>query len=260
MSDSAQVAPVVNSTETNTSAPANQLPATAVKKNTKTKQAKRLSVKPKVAAKKSAAKQPVKKEKNPKAAAAASASVPTHPKFLDMTREALKALNERNGSSRQAILKYIINFYNLDSKLANSRLKLALKTGVKNGNLKQLSGVGASGSFKVATTSDATSKRKSVTKSAPVQEKKSLPAPKKAAKKSAKSSKAKPVDKKKDESKPKRNVQRVVKPSLTKAPAPEPVAKEEKPKKKKSLQNQLPKPNYHHQRQKHVKRHQLENK
>ena len=51
-------------------------------------------------------------------------------------------LKERGGSSRQAILKYILSNYNVGKNptAVNSRLKLALKSGVKNGTLKQSKG------------------------------------------------------------------------------------------------------------------------
>merc|ERR1712002_1106114 len=68
-----------------------------------------------------------------------------------MVAAAIKALKERSGSSRQAILKYIIANNKVgDEKKAASRLKLALKTGVAGGALKQVKGAGASGSFKLA--------------------------------------------------------------------------------------------------------------
>ncbi len=58
---------------------------------------------------------------------------------------------ERGGSSRQAILKYIMKHYNVgkDEKTVNNHLKLALRAGVKNKSLKQRKGTGASGSFSV---------------------------------------------------------------------------------------------------------------
>jgi hypothetical protein len=94
-----------------------------------------------------AAKSPKKKaakDKKPKKAA-------DHPKYSAMIKDALNSLKERGGSSRQALLKYIMKHYNLgsDEKIVNVRLKLALKAGVKNGSLKQSKGSGASGSFKV---------------------------------------------------------------------------------------------------------------
>jgi histone H1/5 len=54
-----------------------------------------------------------------------------------MIVDALRKLNEKSGSSRQAIVKYIIANHKLDAKLVNQHVKLALKNGVKNGALKQ---------------------------------------------------------------------------------------------------------------------------
>jgi len=66
-----------------------------------------------------------------------------------MIKAALKALNERSGSSRAAILKYVLAHYTLDPIQANQHLKVALKNGVKSKQLKQTKGNGASGSFKL---------------------------------------------------------------------------------------------------------------
>merc|ERR1719402_959034 len=79
------------------------------------------------------------------------AAKPTHPAYAVMVAAAVKALKERTGSSRQAILKYILANYKVgDEKKAGLRLKLALKKGVASGALKQVKGAGASGSFKLA--------------------------------------------------------------------------------------------------------------
>ncbi|CAG8648845.1 3705_t:CDS:2 [Funneliformis mosseae] len=51
-------------------------------------------------------------------------------------QEAIVALNERKGSSRQAIKNYILTTYKLpDNNLTNKRLRLAVKKGVNNGLL-----------------------------------------------------------------------------------------------------------------------------
>ncbi|EFX60309.1 hypothetical protein DAPPUDRAFT_19918, partial [Daphnia pulex] len=72
-----------------------------------------------------------------------------HPTFFEMIADALKKLNERSGSSRQAILKFIVANYPVEAKSANQHIKIALKNGVKSGALKQSKGTGASGSFKL---------------------------------------------------------------------------------------------------------------
>jgi hypothetical protein len=75
-----------------------------------------------------------------------------HPKYQEMIANAISHLKERGGSSRQAILKYIMNKYNVGKEvnMVNARVKVALKAGVKIGNLKQSKGTGASGSFRLA--------------------------------------------------------------------------------------------------------------
>ena len=73
-----------------------------------------------------------------------------HPKYSEMVQQAISSLKERNGSSRQAVLKYITsNFKVGDGAGVNSHLKLALKRGVASGVLIQSKGTGASGSFKL---------------------------------------------------------------------------------------------------------------
>ena len=89
-----------------------------------------------------------------KAAAAkpkvAKSTASKHPKFTEMISAAITKLAERSGSSKQAILKFIMANYQLDSKIANQHLKLALRSGVKSGAFKQTTGIGASGSFKLS--------------------------------------------------------------------------------------------------------------
>jgi hypothetical protein len=74
----------------------------------------------------------------------------SHPKYSDMIKSALKALNDRSGSSRAV--------------QANQHLKLALKNGVKAKSFKQTKGSGASGSFKLATNGDGKPAKKKSTK------------------------------------------------------------------------------------------------
>ena len=74
-----------------------------------------------------------------------------HPKYNEMVVSAIKALKERTGSSRAAILKYINANYKVgtEDKKINSHLKVCLRNGVSTGLLKQVKGTGASGSFKI---------------------------------------------------------------------------------------------------------------
>ena len=79
----------------------------------------------------------------PKAKKAGKPKKPAaHPKYSEMIAKAVAELKERGGSSRQAILKYIMKNFNVgkEEKAVNSRLKLALKAGVKKGGLKQCKG------------------------------------------------------------------------------------------------------------------------
>lgn len=71
-----------------------------------------------------------------------------HPKYEEMIRAAIAALADRKGSSRQAIIKYIIEHYTVDNPAVH--VKMALKRGVGAGRFVQVKGTGASGSFKVA--------------------------------------------------------------------------------------------------------------
>merc|ERR1719244_990415 len=73
-----------------------------------------------------------KKEKNPAKAKAA----PTHPKYSVMITAAVKALKDRTGSSRQAILKYIVANYKVDEKKAATQVRLSLKRLAASGALK----------------------------------------------------------------------------------------------------------------------------
>ena len=137
----------------------------------------------------------VKKVKKPAAKKAAD-----HPKYIDMVKAAIGTLKERNGSSRQAILKYINANYTVSEK-APTNTKNALKKGVAAGSLKQVKGTGASGSFKLAEKEKAAKKpaaKKAATKK-PAAKKAATakkPVAKKAAKKTPKKSAKKPAAKK----------------------------------------------------------------
>lgn len=92
-------------------------------------------------------------------------SATNHPKYVEMTVAAINALKERNGSSRQAILKYIMSHYSVgkDPKVVNTHLKMALKRGVASGVLKHAKGQGASGSFRVTGEKKPVVKRAAIT-------------------------------------------------------------------------------------------------
>ncbi|ESN99480.1 hypothetical protein HELRODRAFT_144967, partial [Helobdella robusta] len=90
------------------------------------------------------------------AAAASTKKVVEHPSYNEMVRQALVALKERGGSSRQAILKYLMANFKVgsDEHSVNTHLKVALRNGVKSETLKQSKGSGASGSFRLGAAKD----------------------------------------------------------------------------------------------------------
>merc|ERR1711963_355298 len=154
----------------------------------------------------------------------------SHPPFKAMTKAALVALKESKGSSRQAILKYIMANYKLqssDPKKVNSYLKAALLRGLKDGSLKNAKGKGVSGSFKLA------EKPKAPKKAAKKTTKKAADKPKKA-KSPKKKSAAKPK-KAATAAKPKKSPAKKAaakKPKAAKSPAKKAVAKKPKAAKK----------------------------
>ncbi|VDM40810.1 unnamed protein product [Toxocara canis] len=80
-----------------------------------------------------------------------SKATPSHPTYSVMIKAALVALKEHKGSSRAAILKYILQHYKVGDNInkVNAHLRQALKKGATSGFLKQTKGVGASGSFRL---------------------------------------------------------------------------------------------------------------
>merc|ERR1711963_434393 len=98
----------------------------------------------KMTAEAAAATPKAKKVTKPKKAA-------SHPPYKNMVKAAIVALKEKKGSSRQAIIKYILANYKIDDAAkVNTRVKIALKNGLKAGTLKSAKGTGATGSFRVA--------------------------------------------------------------------------------------------------------------
>ena len=65
-----------------------------------------------------------------------------HPKYEEMISVAIKALADRTGSSRQAIIKYIRANYKVGES-AEKHVKLALKRGVNGGKFLQVKGTGS---------------------------------------------------------------------------------------------------------------------
>ncbi len=145
-----------------------------------------------------------------------------HPKYSEMIEAAISALKERKGSSRQAILKYVIANYKVGDS-ASTHLKLALKRGVGGGALKQVKGAGASGSFKVAEKAKPKKKavkaKKAAKKPAAKKATKKKPAAKKPAAKKAKKPAAKKAAPKKAAPKKKPAKKAAKKPAAKKAAA-----------------------------------------
>lgn len=193
--------------------------------------------------------------------------VATHPKYIDMIKEAVKELKERNGSSRQAITKFIDTKYKV-GETGDHRIKLELVKGVKNGALKQVSGTGASGSFRLgADKKQETAKASSAVTAAPKSEKLPKKPKAKAEKTKAAATKTasaapmaktpKPIAKKSktETEKPSTKADKVAKPKSAAAPKPkaakvaksspkavEKTAKAAKPKTSKPKKDAAPKP------------------
>jgi hypothetical protein len=74
------------------------------------------------------------KPKNAKAKA--PGCTPKKPSYFKMLTAAIQHMNELNGSSRQAILKYICKTYSLDTKKVSPRLNLTIKKAMEDGDLK----------------------------------------------------------------------------------------------------------------------------
>merc|ERR1719319_1586319 len=117
----------------------------------------RPGIKPLFFSQKMAAKLPLKKIPSTAAKATSMATKETkpkapaaHPTYLAMITAAIPALKERTGSSRQAILKYIVANYKVDAAKAVVATRLALKAGVAKGVIKNAKETGkGAGKFKV---------------------------------------------------------------------------------------------------------------
>lgn len=75
----------------------------------------------------------------------------THPATSEMVTAAIRELKDRKGSSLQAIKKYIVSTYKVDSEKVTPFIKRYLKAAVSSGSVVQTKGKGASGSFKLST-------------------------------------------------------------------------------------------------------------
>merc|ERR1711977_141787 len=122
-----------------------------------------------------------------------------HPPFKAMILTAIKALKERGGSSRRAILKYVVANNKVDAAKAAGPLKLALRKALAAGTIVKAKAAGkGAGKFKAGKV-EKPKKVKKVKKpkkaKKPAAKKAKKPA-KKAAKKPAKKAAKKPAAKK----------------------------------------------------------------
>merc|ERR1711936_804634 len=137
---------------------------------------------------------PVKKAAKPKAAKPKAPAA--HPTYKDMAIGAITGLKDRSGSSRQAILKYVMANYKVgtDASKVSRQLQLALKKAVAGGALKAAAPAGrkGAGSYRLGEKPKAEKKKKPAKKPAA----KKAPAKKKSPKKAAPKKAAKPAAKK----------------------------------------------------------------
>jgi len=110
----------------------------------------------------------------------------SHPTFQQMIKKAISELKERNGSSRQAIAKYILANYKMDQGARfNHQLRNALNKSVTGGHLKQSKGTGAAGSFRIGESKMAKKTKKVAVKKAATGKPKKTGVKKSATKKTA---------------------------------------------------------------------------
>lgn len=177
-----------------------------------------------------------------KATKAKKKSVPSGPSTLDQVLGAIAALKEPKGSSASAVKKYLKS-KGVDTEKKNTFINKALNKGVSSGQLKQVKGTGATGTFKLdnakakATEKAKVQKEKAKVKKAAAAEKakakKAAKAEKKATKKKAtKKPAAKKPAAKKAAKKPAAKKPAAKKPAAKKPAAKKPAAKKAAPTKK----------------------------
>merc|ERR1712168_1087362 len=93
-----------------------------------------------------------------------------HPTYKDMAVAAITGLKDRSGSSRQAILKYVMANYKVDTDASkvSRQLQLALKKAVAGGALKAAAPAGrkGAGSYRLGEKPKAEKKKKPAKKPA----------------------------------------------------------------------------------------------
>merc|ERR1712031_113280 len=124
----------------------------------------------------------------PKAKKAAKAKAPAaHPPYATMIVAAIRGLGDKKGSSRQAILKYIVANYKVDAAKAAVRVRLALKKMIAAKKVVAAAAAGkkGAGSFKLPAKEPKAKKAKKPAKKPTAKKAAKKPAAKKAAKKPA---------------------------------------------------------------------------
>merc|ERR1711962_1789715 len=141
----------------------------------------------------------------PKAKKAAKPKVPAaHPPYAAMITAAVKGLADKKGSSRQAILKYVVANNKVDAAKAAVRVRLALKKMVAVKKLVSAAAAGkkGAGSFKLPAKEPKAKKPKAKKPKAKKPKAAKKPAAKKAKKPAAKKAAKKPAAKKPAAKKP----------------------------------------------------------
>merc|ERR1739847_207317 len=130
-------------------------------------------------------------------AAAAPKAKAAHPPYAAMIKAAIKALGDKKGSSRQAILKYACANYKVDAAKAAGRVRLALKKLVASKAIVAAAAAGkkGAGSFKLAEKPKAAKPVKAKKKPAAKKAKKPAKPAKKAPAKAKKPAAKKPAKK-----------------------------------------------------------------
>jgi len=125
------------------------------------------------------------KPKKPRAKKSASAAA-SHPPFLQMIIEGIQSQHERKGSSRQALLKFVVSQHGLSEQAAKKPLNRALRAGVASGALKQTraNAHGATGRFRIGDGKPAKARKPRAKKAASAAKKPKKAAAKKTARKS----------------------------------------------------------------------------
>lgn len=88
--------------------------------------------------------------KPPKAAAKPATSGANPVKFVDLVMDALQALDNRKGTSLQAVKKYLKENNGIDAQKKSVYINKVMKNLTENGTLLHVNGKGARGTFKLA--------------------------------------------------------------------------------------------------------------